>query len=120
MGDGAGAGMNGEREQGGDAPAFTESNPSTGSEESEQHWPEQRPMTPADFDRPFAPEPAEHRHVEHHHAEVRAMPERTSEPIAERAVDTRIDPVPASAPAAETEEKSSGERKRGWWKRVLS
>jgi ribonuclease E len=118
-GDGSGAGMNGEREQGGDAPAFTESNPSTGSEESEQHWPEQRPMTPADFDRPFAPEPAEHRHVEHHHAEVRPMPERASEPVAERAVEPRIDPVPASSPAAETEEKS-GERKRGWWKRVLS
>jgi ribonuclease E len=115
MGDGSGTSMNGEREQGGGAPAFTESNPSAGSEESEQHWPEQRPMTPADFDRPFAPEPAEHRHTD-----VRPMPERAPEPVAERAVETRVDSEPTSAPATEAGENSSGERKRGWWKRVLS
>jgi len=72
-------------------------------------------MTPADFDRPFAPEPVEQRR-----AEVRPMPERAPEPVAERAVETRVDSVTTSAPTAETEEKSSGERKRGWWKRVLS
>ena len=93
MGDGSIGGMNGEREQGGDAPAFTESNPSTGSGESDRHWPEQRPMTPADFDRPFAPEPDDNRHVE-----VRPAPERAPEPVAERSEETRAAPLPTSAP----------------------
>jgi hypothetical protein len=64
-------------------------------------------MTPADFDRPFIDEPAP-RPVEHNRAE----PEPPHETIAE--------PQPAAQPNTESEDKSSGERKRGWWKRVLS
>ncbi len=89
------------------APAFAEAQAPTSSGEGEQHWPEQRPMTPADFDRPFMDEPAP-RSVEHNRAE----PEPPQETIAE--------PQPAVQPNTESEDKSSGERKRGWWKRVLS
>ena len=88
-------------------PAFAEAQAPTSSGEGEQHWPEQRPMTPADFDRPFIDEPAP-RPVERNRAE----PESPQETIAE--------PQPAAQPNTESEDKSSGERKRGWWKRVLS
>ena len=67
-------------------------------------------MTPADFDRPYVDEAAE-RFVEQSPPEIRhqsrsEQPEAAGEPAA-----------PAEAPA---EEKPAGERKRGWWKRVLS
>ena len=103
--------MGGERgpEPSGDQGAFAEAEASTPSGESEQHWPEQRPMTPADFDRPFIDEPAQ-RSVENN----RAAPEQPHDARAEP------QPEPSSGPSAESEDKSSGERKRGWWKRVLS
>jgi ribonuclease E len=102
------------RETNGDqgSPAFAEAQAPASSGDGEQHWPEQRPMTPADFDRPFVDEPAS-RPVEHNRAEHnRAEPEPPRE--------TRAEPQPAAQPNAESEDKSSGERKRGWWKRVLS
>ena len=76
----------------------------------EERWPEQRPMTPADFDRPYVDEAAE-RFVEQSPPEVRhqsgsEQPEAAGGQVA-----------PAEAPVGE---KPSGERKRGWWKRVLS
>jgi ribonuclease E len=97
------------------APAFAAAQPSTPSGEDEQHWPEQRPMTPADFDRPFIDEPAQ-RFVEHNRAEPERPRESRSEaqPLPERTTQ------PTSQSNAESEDKPSGERKRGWWKRVLS
>jgi hypothetical protein len=101
------------REPGGEpqVPTFAESSPSASSGENEEHWPEQRPMTPADFDRPFTDE-----HVEHNRAEPRPAPERT----AEQPSGQSFEPTAEPAPRTENEDKSSGERKRGWWKRVLS
>jgi hypothetical protein len=111
MGDGSGAGMNGEqsREPGSQVqdPSFAESNPSPSSGDSEQHWPEQRPMTPADFDRPFTEGAAEG-----NRAGPRPAPDRPVEQPSGRSAEP--------TPSAESEDKSSGERKRGWWKRVLS
>ncbi len=74
----------------------------------EERWPEQRPMTPADFDRPYVDEAAE-RFVEH------APPDARQEPHRQPATSE-----PASQPDAPAEERPAGERKRGWWKRVLS
>ena len=111
MGDGSGASMNGEprREPGSQSqsPSFAESNPSPSSGDGEQHWPEQRPMTPADFDRPLAEELADG-----NRAQPRAAPDRAAEQPPEQR--------PEPTPNAEGDDKSSGERKRGWWKRVLS
>lgn len=109
--------MNGGREPGSEAhqPIFTKSQPSPSSGENEQHWPEQRPMTPADFDRPFTDEP-----VGHKRAEVRPSPERSSEPAAEPTPAHGPDTSATPAPGNESDDKSAGERKRGWWKRVLS
>ena len=59
-------------------------------------------MTPADFDRPYVDEAAE-RFAEQ--APAAREPEREKS---------------SAAPEAPAEEKPSGERKRGWWKRVLS
>ena len=72
-------------------------------------------MTPADFDRPFIDEPAQ-RFVEHNRAEPERPRESRSEaqPLPERTTQ------PTSQSNAESEDKPSGERKRGWWKRVLS
>jgi ribonuclease E len=77
-----------------------------------EHWPEQRPMTPADFDRPYVDEATE-RFVEQ---------SRPAEPRTETRSEPRDEPAAESAPpsASESEEKPAGERKRGWWKRVLS
>jgi ribonuclease E len=69
---------------------------------SGERWQEQRPMTPADFDRPYVDEAAE-RFAEQ--APAAREPEREKS---------------SAAPEAPAEEKPSGERKRGWWKRVLS
>ncbi|HEY2889982.1 MAG TPA: Rne/Rng family ribonuclease [Dongiaceae bacterium] len=81
------------------------------------HWPEQRPMTPADFDRPYVDEATE-RFVEQSRPEPKARPEVQPEIRHE----PRAEPKPVSeTPPAATDDKSSGERKRGgWWKRVLS
>jgi hypothetical protein len=77
--------------------------------QGEERWPEQRPMTPADFDRPYVDEAAE-RFVEQAPApEIRH--ESASQPAAGE---------PSSQPETPAEERSTGERKRGWWKRVLS
>ena len=73
-------------------------------------------MTPADFDRPYVDEATE-RFVEQ---------SRPPEPRTETRQDRRHEPreEPAAEPttprSAESEEKPAGERKRGWWKRVLS
>ena len=82
--------------------------------EEHEHWPEQRPMTPADFDRPFVDEPTE-----------RFVEQGRGEPEGSRAAreDSQSSPKPNSEPTPDErsdEDKSSGERKRGWWKRVLS
>jgi hypothetical protein len=112
-------GIGGERARepsaGEDAPIFAEGQPSTTSDEGEQHWPEQRPMTPADFDRPFVEESAGQL-VEQNRAEPEAARETRaqSQPAPEATAE------PASRPSTQNEDKSSGERKKGWWKRVLS
>ena len=93
-----------------------------------EHWPEQRPMTPADFDRPYVDE-AHDRFVEQTRTEP-ARAENRTEPESRR--ESQAEPQPAGeAPHVSpdhkhgddkpTDDKSSGERKRGgWWKRVLS
>jgi hypothetical protein len=67
-------------------------------------------MTPADFDRPFVDEATE-RFVEQ---------SRPPEPRTETRQESRDEPREERASASESDEKPSGERKRGWWKRVLS
>jgi len=81
-----------------------------------EHWPEQRPMTPADFDRPYVDEATE-RFVD----QSRPEPARQ-----ETRPETRHEPQPADeAPRAPidnkpADDKPADERKRGgWWKRVL-
>jgi ribonuclease E len=96
-----------------DAPGSAEAPSPMPSGEEEQHWPEQRPMTPADFDRPFNEGPV-HRFTESSRAEPR--PQDTG---AEPAPAAQM-PEPAPQPETESEDKPGGERKRGWWKRVLS
>ncbi len=91
----------------GNGPAGDAEGPGRGHE----HWPEQRPMTPADFDRPYVDEATE-RFVEQ---------SRPEEPRSEIRHETGEDSAAQPAPSAgEGEEKPAGERKRGWWKRVLS
>ena len=71
-------------------------------------------MTPADFDRPYLDESTE-RFVE----QGRSEPEGSRE----AREDSQSSPAPSSEPTPDEkgdEDKSSGERKRGWWKRVLS
>jgi hypothetical protein len=74
-------------------------------------------MTPADFDRPYVDEATE-RFVE----QSRPEPKTRSEVQPEIRHEPRAEPKPVSeTPPAATDDKSSGERKRGgWWKRVLS
>jgi len=68
-------------------------------------------MTPADFDRPYVDEATE-RFVE------KSRPE---EPRSETRHEPREEQAAEPAPSAsEGDEKPAGERKRGWWKRVLS
>jgi len=85
-------------------------------------------MTPADFDRPYVDE-AHDRFVEQTRTEP-ARAENRTEPESRR--ESQAEPQPAGeAPHVSpdhkhgddkpTDDKSSGERKRGgWWKRVLS
>ena len=68
-------------------------------------------MTPADFDRPYVDEAAE-RFAEQ--TPAAREPERQSRAEPHEAGE------PASAAEVPAEEKPAGERKRGWWKRVLS
>jgi ribonuclease E len=92
------------------APAFAEQGPDQPSQPHER-WQEQRPMTPADFDRPYVDDAAE-RFAEQAPAAREAERQSRAEPREAR--------ESAAAPDAPAEEKPAGERKRGWWKRVLS